>query len=116
MKLMGGNSNEVLMKQKHYNELEEIFKANMPRSDMPYSQNLINQLCDDNDAMMVARNPSSLVSVPRVNEKYEFNSIKQGAKLAATDLITNIKKGQEVLNFNAAFFGGVSEKAKQPVE
>ncbi len=39
-----------------------------------FSNNLLNQLYDDNPGIRVAKNPSNLISVPRVSEKYECSS------------------------------------------
>lgn len=43
-------------------------------SSVPYSKNILNQLTDQNMAIKANKNPSNLVEIPRVNEKYEVNS------------------------------------------
>ena len=39
---------------------------------------MLNQFYDDNATIKVSKNPSSLVEVPRVNEKYEIKSFFGG--------------------------------------
>jgi len=56
---------------------------------MPYSQNLINQLCDDNEGILASRQPSSLLEVPRVNERYEINSLKANQNLKTVEMMKN---------------------------
>ena len=78
-KLYGGKKNEVLRRQKLVEEMENQLKTNLPPQDnsgnaMPYSKNILNTLTDQNAAIKVSKNPSNLVEVPRVHEKYEINS------------------------------------------
>ena len=85
-----------------------------------YSQRLLDQLYDEDVAIKVSKNPSNLTEVPRVHEKYEINSFyrvnpQYRANLKTMEIISNAKNNQAVLNLNAGLFGGVSERAKQPV-
>lgn len=93
---------------------------NYPKSSMPYSQNLINQMVDDNEAITACREPSGLIAVPVVHEKYEINSMSMAREnrqdLKTTELLRNQEMKQDCLNFNAGFFGGSSLKSHQKVE
>jgi hypothetical protein len=61
-----------------------------------------------------------LTEVPKVNEKYESASFMKTSSqyrtnLKTLEIIQNAQSGQPILNNNAAIFGGISEKAQQPV-
>lgn len=76
---------------------------------------------DNNSGMTVCKNPSNLVEIPLVAEKYEMNSFLSlnaqfKSNLKTIEILKNIESGQSVLNFNAGFFGGVSKEANKPVE
>jgi hypothetical protein len=66
---------------------------------------MLNQFYDDNATIKANKMPSSLVEVPKINEKYEMSSYQQFLfqKLKSEQLITNSKK-DPILNTNAAFF------------
>jgi len=60
-----------------------------------------------------------LVEVPRVHEKYEIQSLKANpqymANLKTIEIVKNSQSGCDILNLNAGFFGGTSQKAQNPV-
>ena len=81
---------------------------------------MLDMLCDDDAAIKVSKLPSNLTEVPKVHEKYEINSFcrtnpQYKANLKTMEIISNNRSGQAILNLNPGFFGGVSEKAKEPV-
>ena len=87
---------------------------------MTYTQNMLNQLYDDDAAIKVATLPSNLTEIPRVHEKYEMSAfLKTGAQYQANlktlEIIKNNRSGQAILNLNPGFFGSASEKAQVPV-
>ena len=87
----------------------------------PFSQKMLDMLCDDDAAIKVSKLPSNLTEVPRVHEKYEINAFcatnpQYRANLKTIEIISNNRSGQAILNLNPGLFGGTSEKAKQPVE
>lgn len=90
-------------------------KLNLPSASMPYSQNLLNQLCDDNEGILASKQPSSLLEVPRVNEKYEINSFRAGDNLKTKEMLRNFELGQPILNYNCGFFGGTSLQSQSNV-
>lgn len=66
---------------------------------MPYSKNILNTLTDQNAAIKVSKNPSNLVEVPRVHEKYEINSFTNSnpqykQNLKTIEIINNNASGQ----------------------
>ena len=82
---------------------------------------MLDMLTDDDAAIKVSKMPSNLIEVPKVHEKYEINSFcrtnpQYKANLKTLEIISNNRSGQGILNLNPGFFGGVSEKAKVPVE
>ena len=82
---------------------------------------MLDMLCDDDAAIKVSKLPSNLTEVPKVHEKYEINSFcatnpQYRANLKTLEIISNNRSGQAILNLNPGFFGGISEKAKDPVD
>ena len=71
---------------------------------------MLNQAFDDNATIRASKMPSSLVEVPRINERYETRSHApnpnqiQGRDLRTLELVANMKN-DPTLNINAAFFG-----------
>lgn len=68
----------------------------------------------------MSKNPSNLVEVPRVAEKYEINSFcresaQYSQNLKTLEIIRNQESGQAILNLNPGFFGGSSELAAKEV-
>mmetsp|Transcript_36914 Transcript_36914/g.48515 ORF Transcript_36914/g.48515 Transcript_36914/m.48515 type:complete len:207 (+) Transcript_36914:132-752(+) len=108
--------------------LRRIKKKNLPDSSGKdyekapvFSQKMLDMLCDDDAAIKVSKLPSNLTEVPKVHEKYEINSFCQTnpqyrANLKTMEIISNNRSGQAILNLNPGLFGGISEKAKQPVD
>ena len=80
---------------------------------------MINALVDDNLGILSSKQPSGLVEVPKVHEKYEIHSLKSNpqytANLKTIEIVKNSQSGCDILNLNAGFFGGASQKAQQPV-
>jgi hypothetical protein len=76
---------------------------------------MINALVDDNLGILSSKQPSSLVEVPKVHEKYEIHSLKSNpqytANLKTIEIVKNSQSGCDILNLNAGFFGGASQKA-----
>jgi len=58
--------------------------------------------------------------VPKVHEKYEIGSLKTNpqytANLKTIEIVKNSQSGCDILNLNAGFFGGASEKAQQAID
>ena len=57
--------------------------------------------------------------MPKVHEKYEINSLKANpqymANLKTIEIVKNSQSGCDILNLNAGFFGGASQKAQDPI-
>ncbi len=73
-----------------------------------FTNNMLNQLYDDNASIKVSKMPSNLVEVPRVNEKYEIASFfGQSAQfkenLRTMTLIQNMQK-DPLMNLNPSFY------------
>ena len=105
------NETHIQNQQKH---------ANPDDQNMTYTQNMLNQLYDDDAAIKVATLPSNLTEIPRVHEKYEMNAFlrtnpQYQANLKTLEIIKNNRSGQAILNLNPGFFGSASEKAQIPV-
>lgn len=127
-KIKGQGADSVYTKAVHNREAERDKRQNLPdpsgknyENAPMYSQKMLDMLCDDDVAIKVSKLPSNLTEVPKVHEKYEINSFCQTnpqyrANLKTIEIISNNKSGQAILNLNPGFFGGASEKAKQPVD
>ena len=105
------NNQAVENQQKH---------ANPSDKEMTYTQNMLNQLYDDDAAIKVATLPSNLTEIPKVHEKYEMNAfLRTGAQYQANlktlEIIKNNNSGQAILNLNPGFFGEASERAQVDV-
>ena len=88
--------------------------------DKAYTQNMLNQLFDEDCAIKVATMPSNLTEIPRVHEKYEMSGFMKGgpqyqANLKTVEILRNNGSGQAILNLNPGFFGTASEKAQVEV-
>lgn len=74
---------------------------------------MINQVYDNSAGIRVAKMPSNLIEIPRVNEKYEVKSFATAnpqyqQNLRTMDLINNKVTGQNIpANLNPGFYGGV---------
>jgi len=82
-------------------------KPNLPSG--IFTNNLLNQFYDDNYYMAASTNPSSLVEVPRVNEKYEISSFANPQyqhNLKTMDILNN---KDVILNMNPAFYGRTTQ-------
>lgn len=56
-----------------------------------FTQNMLDHVFDDNATIKVSKMPSSLVEVPRINEKYEISSfqMKHPANLKGCEIYMN---------------------------
>lgn len=72
-----------------------------------FSNNLINHLFDDNKAITVTKQPSNLVEVARVNEKYETGSFPNPQYTQNLKTMEMLHNNDAILNLNPSFFGGV---------
>lgn len=84
-----------------------------------FSNDMLNQFFDDNATIKVSKNPSNLVEVPRVNEKYENKSffggpgsrptqLPEGGGLRTLGLFGNSSSANpldSILNLNPTFYG-----------
>ena len=71
---------------------------------------MINHLFDDNASIKVCKFPSNLVSVPKVNERYEVSSFfgdcpQYNNNLQTMKLVSNSSNNDPVSNMNPTFYG-----------
>lgn len=73
VKPLGPLVNNVEGNEKQHLPVDEPVndKENTP---IIYSQNMLEQLCDDNAGITVSKMPSNLTEIPKVHEKYEIAS------------------------------------------
>jgi hypothetical protein len=78
-----------------------------------FTNNMLQQGYDDNATIKACRLPSALVEVPRINERYETQSLLLGDQLSGKNLKTvqlvENKQKDPILNINSAFFGNSVE-------